>query len=448
MNKIFSIALLFAAAFSFSACVNEEDDLFDKSAAERLNEASELYSQRLTASPNGWAVQLYPTKQDKTPYGNGYLLMFRFHSNKSVDASMNNALSNNKYISDSSTWDVITDNGPVLSFNTYNKVVHAFSNPEDVPSTGTQDEPNDETGTGIGGDYEFIIVDAPEDASYMMLKGKKRGTYNLLTPVAEGIDYKDYLSDVNTFQNNIFSSSDLYSDTLHVGDTKLKFDGANDGMPSIYPWNEDKVINETFNPFLITKRGSDYYLRFRDSKTYGDLTFQELKFNQEKDVFESEENPAIYLEGANPAYILDSLFVKSSSKWVVNNESEMGGSFKTIYDDVKNQFYAQKKATLVSLSIMSTSAGPVLRLAYRIKKNASVDYLFSANNEADGESFTYKGASKDGAALLKTFPIIQNLLDYFGQKFLTSAATTRFNLSKIKMTSSSDSESWFVVSLN
>lgn len=65
MNKIFSLALLCSAALSFTACVNEEDDLFSKTAAERLNEASSLYSKRLTASPNGWAVQLYPTKQDE-----------------------------------------------------------------------------------------------------------------------------------------------------------------------------------------------------------------------------------------------------------------------------------------------------------------------------------------------------------------------------------------------
>ena len=120
MNKIFSIALLCSAALSFTACVNEEDDLFDKTAAERLNEASALYSERLTASPNGWAVQLYPTTQDEAPYGNGYLLLFRFHKDKSVDASMNNDLSNGKYLAATSSWDVITDNGPVLSFNTYN----------------------------------------------------------------------------------------------------------------------------------------------------------------------------------------------------------------------------------------------------------------------------------------------------------------------------------------
>ena len=161
--------------------------LFDQSAAERLNAASDLYSARLTAQPNGWAVQLYPTTKNESPFGNGYLVLMDFNADHSVKCSMNNILSGNVYKSDVSAWEVITDNGPVLTFNTFNDVLHTFTDPEDVGITSGFG--NDETGTGIGGDYEFIIVDAPEDASYMMLKGKKRGTYNLLTPIEEGVDY-------------------------------------------------------------------------------------------------------------------------------------------------------------------------------------------------------------------------------------------------------------------
>ena len=220
--------------------------MFDKTAAERLNEASSLYSQRLTASPNGWAVQLYPTTQNEAPYGTGYLLMFRFHANKSVDASMNNLLSNGKYLSATSSWDVITDNGPVLSFDTYNPVVHAFSDPEDVPQTGDRDNTIDETGTGIGGDFEFIIVDAPEDASYMMLKGKKRGTYNLLTPVEEGVDFETYLSDVKSFQSKMFPSTQPSFDVLHIGGDRYKMIDYAGGVPNIYPYDGDAVMDHTF----------------------------------------------------------------------------------------------------------------------------------------------------------------------------------------------------------
>lgn len=445
MNKILSIAFVCAAAMSFTACVNEEDDLFDKSAAERLNEASALYSERLCASPNGWAVQLYPTTQDEAPYGSGYLLMFRFHKDKSVDASMNNALSNNRYLSATSTWDVITDNGPVLSFNTYNKVVHTFSDPEDVPSTGTIDDPNDETGTGIGGDYEFIIVDAPEDASYMMLKGKKRGTYNLLTPVAEGIDFESYLTDVNDFKNKMFPAVELCSDTLHVGDLKYKFEGANDGLPSIYLYNQDKVTTETFNPFLITKRDNDYYLRFRDNTTYGDLSFQELKYNTEKDVFEDVENPTIYLEGANPAYVLDSMFVKSSNSWMLDNTVEMSDDVKTLYSEIESGF-SSRRVKLNSISIRrSGESQAVVRFTYNTK--TTVDYNINAVNNSDGETFEYVGATTSGATLLKAIPQIQQFLDFINQRFVTSAATTRFDLTKIKLSSANNPNSWFVVYL-
>ena len=157
MKKIFSISLLFCAALVFVGCAGEEDDLFNKTAAERLNEASDLYSSRLTAQPNGWAMQLYPTTKDEAPYGNGYLLLLRFNTNHTVVAAMNISMSSNVFKEDSSAWDVITDNGPVLTFNTYNTVIHTFTNPEDISSTGSKDEPNDETGTGIGGDYEYIL---------------------------------------------------------------------------------------------------------------------------------------------------------------------------------------------------------------------------------------------------------------------------------------------------
>ena len=88
-----------ATALAFNSCKPaEEDDIFDKSAAERLNEASDLYSKRLMASPNGWAMQLYPTTENEYPYGSGYLLLCRFNKDFSVNVSMNNVFTENKYM--------------------------------------------------------------------------------------------------------------------------------------------------------------------------------------------------------------------------------------------------------------------------------------------------------------------------------------------------------------
>ena len=64
MKKIFYFSLLAASALTFSSCTHEEDDIFDKSAAEILNEVSELYSERLTSSEGGWAIEYYPRTID------------------------------------------------------------------------------------------------------------------------------------------------------------------------------------------------------------------------------------------------------------------------------------------------------------------------------------------------------------------------------------------------
>ena len=215
MKKIFvPLAAMAVMALAFTGCAGEEDDIFDKTAAERLNESSAKYSARLEAQPNGWAMQYYPTYYDEYPYGSGYLILMRFNKDYSVDVSMDNRFSNNIYAEATSGWEVIKDNGPVLSFNTYNPCMHAFSDPEDIPWT----EDNEQS-EGCGGDYEFIIVDAPEDASYMMLKGKKRNTYNLLTPIEEGVDYKEYLADVKAFHNSIFPEAELASNLMFFGDS-------------------------------------------------------------------------------------------------------------------------------------------------------------------------------------------------------------------------------------
>ena len=459
MNKIFSIALLCSAALSFTACVNEEDDLFDKTAAERLNEASALYSERLTASPNGWAVQLYPTTQDEAPYGNGYLLLFRFHKDKSVDASMNNDLSNGKYLAATSSWDVITDNGPVLSFSTYNNVIHAFSDPEDVKITGTtgpaankDTKENDETGTGIGGDYEFIIVDAPEDASYMMLKGKKRGTYNLLTPVAEGIDYEEYLKDVKSFQSKMFSTKNPSVDYYHRGENVFVFADGNTGVPAIYPYGSDRVVSAGFNPFLITKRGDDYFLRFRDSYSENGVTVQDFKYNVEKDIFQSVDNEDYYICGDTASLFFDKSLLKDSKSWkIIGTTSTMSEKANSLYQKMAAEF---KSKGFVFSNIKFQKDGTELNsnkvkmvVTYKSgNKSSSSSYEFTLESDKENCAFTYVGCQPAAQNVLNAFPSLKEFIDSLSS-VKASANVTLFDLSSMKFSVSSDPNFWYIVSL-
>lgn len=452
MNKILSITFLLGATLTFASCANEEDDLFSQSAAERLNAASALYSSRLEAQPNGWAMQLYPTTKNEAPYGNGYLLLMDFNTDHSVKVAMNNSLTGNQFASDSSAWEVITDNGPVLTFNTYNKVMHTFSNPEDVASTGTAESENDETGTGIGGDYEFVIVDAPEDASYMMLKGKKRSTYNLLTPVEVGVNYADYLNDVKAFQSKMFPTNSPSYDVVHYGDSLYKMEGANDGIPNIYPMDSDAVLNESFNPFLITKRSSDYYLRFRDAKEFDNgIKIQEFKYMSDKDIFQSTENEAYYIDGDDPSRFFNEMLDSASThRWQWNAQASMSDSYAALYSQVQAGFKAIKY-TFNNMQIRPLTSSIIqVRVLYRTAtgSNSTLNYDFTKTVDTDGTSLTYLAAETSGGEkVLTTIPALKSLFDAMSIKYTIVAGTTKFDLSTIKLVSATDANLWFVTTL-
>lgn len=428
---------------AFGACTHEEDDIFSESAAERLNAASALYSARLMAQPNGWAMQLYPTTEDEAPYGNGYLMLLRFQDDYSVIAAMNNSLTGDVYVEDQSAWEVITDDGPVLTFNTHNDVIHIFSDPDDVTST-TDD---DETGTGIGGDYEFIIVDAPEDASYMMLKGKKRATYNLLTPVEEGVEYESYLADVKSFQNKMFSSDAPTVNYIHFGDSIYVMEDANDGIPNIYPLGTDAVLNESFNPFLVTKRGDDYYFRFRDEYEVGDVTVQEFMYVTDEDVFRGVDDERAYICGYDPLEFFDSVFVDGQTFTLSKTSSDMSTDFKTVYDNVASGFKSISM-TLSNIRFATYQGEYVVSVSYKQGSKTSTSYYKIAySSDSEGATFKYTSCETAAQNVLNTVTALQTLLDTLSQKFIVSAATTAFDLSTVKFTAAADENIWFVLEM-
>ena len=450
MKKIISLTLLLAAGIGFTACVNEEDDLFDKTAAERLNEASALYSSRLMAQPNGWAMQLYPTNDNEAPYGSGYLVLCRFNKDHSVVVSMKNQFTDNVYRTDTSLWEVITDNGPVLSFNSHNDCLHAFTDPEDILWTGNQDEPNNETGTGVGGDYEFIIVDAPEDASYMMLKGKKRGTYNLFTPVEEGVEYENYLADVETFMKTMFPSSNPTFDVLHTPTGDFKMTGIDDGIPNIFPYDGDEIIDESFNAFLITKRGDDYYLRLRDSfkieNGEEEASEQEFMYHPDQDLFIGTGDDRFIIDGDEPNRFFRQALIDETRQWRWNAKSEMSAAYGDLMTRLSEAFKSKKLTYDRNILKYNTSKDKVV-MTVSYKRNTStisLDYIFGYSfDESNKLTLTYEGPNDKAAeTMLTQIPEIQTIVDAMNGQLNVKPSGTRFNLNNLRI-ETKDSNLWF-----
>jgi hypothetical protein len=466
-NKILvPLAIALVTGMGLTGCAGEEEDIFSATAAERLNESSAKYSARLEAQPNGWAMQYYPTYKDEYPYGSGYLILMRFNPDYSVDVSMDNRFSNNQYMTDTSVWEVIKDNGPVLSFNSFNKCMHAFSDPEDIPWTDDSDSKTGksnsmiEQGEGCGGDYEFIIVDAPEDASYMMLKGKKRNTYNLLTPIEEGVDYAEYLADVKAFHNSVFPEKERVSNLVHFGDSIYRMDGSNDGLPNIYPYEADAIANENFNPFLVTKRGDDYYLRFRDAFERDDMdgVLQELRYDKTQDIFVGTDNANFTITPFPAGQFFVDNMMADMHIWETTLAMDRSDDFTTAI----NNMLAELKASATSYDLDGKSndkkvftlrqvEGEIL-LEFtvtfrRSNKNYTsvLSFGYSVTNDDNSLTLTYAGGRTDGAvSFYETFPALKVFVDMFNGKYLVAGETTNFNLNTVKLTSADDANKWIL----
>jgi len=185
---IYNILIFVIASVGMTSCLHDNNEVFDKSAAQRIEEAVKTDRQILESAPNGWQMTLW-TGADYS--GGGYSLFLTFKDGK-VTVQSDMAPSTMKVRSD---YDIVKDQGPVLTFNTYNTILHYMAEPSSSALNGNE------------GDFEFIIQRATNDSIF--LKGKKWGNKTVLTRVADGTDVA---KTIEKMQNNLKCISGYYSD--------------------------------------------------------------------------------------------------------------------------------------------------------------------------------------------------------------------------------------------
>lgn len=464
INKIFQLAAIAAVTLSVTACSNEEGDYFSESAAQRLDEAPALYSQRLVAAQNGWAFQYFPTTETSYPEGIGYLMLAKFSTNGSVTIGMNNVFTGSRYGSDTSAWQVITDDGPVLSFNTYNSMLHSFSNPDDIPwiMNGSSSRPHISVqGTGIGGDYEFVITEAPEDGSYIRLKGKKRGTYSLLTPLADGTDFATYLQDVNDFRSKIFATNAPNTYLLNAGSRVYQL-SQSQGFLNYYPDGSDPVITTEQEPFLITNQNGKYVLRTRDALSLddGNVSVQEFTYDADQDIFVGTADSACSITSTySSAKAFVDASLASGKSFVVPRKTSgmMSDKMQAYVDKVDNDIYIYGRSLrprqtlhVDSLVLMQNADG---NPTWNFKINSTSDYNsfeYTKVEEGDNVTYTFANYGNDGAQVMsETFESVKTLLEtVLAQQWTVTPLETKFNYARIRFTSVADPELWFTASFS
>ena len=173
MKKFIYTSCLLCSLVCIYSCVNEEADLFDSSAAQRLNQAVTDYTNLLENSEDGWIMDYYPSDGSL----GGYTLTVVFKNGKSAIASEISHASDNGESWPAGTevtslYQVKAEQEVILTFDSYNPLLHYWSEPID------SDNP-----TGFEGDYEFSFKNVGQDT--ILLKGKKHGNRMMLTRLKE-----------------------------------------------------------------------------------------------------------------------------------------------------------------------------------------------------------------------------------------------------------------------
>lgn len=206
MKKIFFYIMFAVAGLSLQSCLHDDDEIFDKSAAERINEAVANAKEVLTSSQEGWVMHYYVGQE--YAYG-GLNLAMKFTDGKVQMYNETAQNSDGSYKSVVSTYKITRDQGPVLAFDTYNDLLHVYGDPAGSGPTDVD---------GWEADYEFVIMNISEDQNTITLKGKKFNNTIVLErlnrPVAEYFDAATKMAESLTNAGVL---------AYTVGDKKAKF---------------------------------------------------------------------------------------------------------------------------------------------------------------------------------------------------------------------------------
>lgn len=267
MKKVFLYMALAFATLGVQSCLHDNDDVFDQSAAERIDAAVANAKSVLTSAQNGWKFEYY--LGSKYAYG-GYNFLAKFGTDGKAHVSGEIAPSDMVTVS---SWDVIKDQGPVLTFDTYNTIMHELAQPMQNPVDGYE------------GDYEFVIMKITNDSIY--LKGKKWGNNMLMTRMPENQAWESYLDEIATMDENIWA---VYDGTIgeKAADAELDTNGKR-----LYITIGDEELEA---PYILTAKG----IKLSEPVEIAGTMVQYFSYDNDNMVLTADENSSIKLNAVIP----------------------------------------------------------------------------------------------------------------------------------------------------
>ena len=262
MKKILLGSAVALATLSLQSCLTDDKELFDESAANRIEAVVAADKQLLESATNGWQLHYFTGKEYT---GGGYTMFVKFKDGKAY-ASSDIAPADSVA---TSSYDVIKDKGPVLTFNTENGIMHFLAQPYQDDVDGEQ------------GDYEFVIMRTTNDSIFV--QGKKWGNEMVFTRVADDVNWEDQ---INKMHKVFYSMKWLYT-----------VDGAQNEQVSFDPSARRMYVGDNDDagvPFYVTTDG----IAFREAVKINGKELTSLHYDATTKMLSSTEaalNMKVYI---------------------------------------------------------------------------------------------------------------------------------------------------------
>lgn len=255
-------------SMTFAACENDTRDIFCQDAATRLSERMKECRDMLVSSEEGWIMEYTPDRN--ITYGT-FVYGLKF-TEDAVTVSCELAPGE----TETSYYKMTGEDGPVLSFDTYNTLIHFFS----TPSSGNYQ--------AYDGDFEFRVMDVQPDM--VTFQGVRSGNI---------IRMRRATSDINEYVAKSAEMSDAMFPTQYDGTLGSEAISAHNSLGNRYfefYYGENEPVGEYYIP---TPQG----LRFLEPVTINGATFTDLAFNTENYVFTgtADNGTTITITGSLPA---------------------------------------------------------------------------------------------------------------------------------------------------
>lgn len=284
-RKICILGLISLTAFTFQSCFFSEEDIFDASSEERSAQAMADYKAILSGAPNGWLMEYYPGGEEHDM--GGIVLLMKFDGENVTIASDTQVKGYTESTSVlpgeriTSKYTVKADQGPVLSFSTYNALIHYWTEPKGGMLSD-----------GYKGDFEFIITEAHEDE--LSLRGKLYGTEVRMRRLSDDQDWDSYIT----------SCADIRTACEDWG-TLVGYNGGQVFSPSAF--SQEKVLRfeEGTGENAITKTASFTYtpdgIRLYSPTIVSGVSMESFSWDNVNKTFVCKENGNVQLKYVQPA---------------------------------------------------------------------------------------------------------------------------------------------------